>query len=136
MVPALTYFVVLILTDLATWLTPGLAIVRVLAVILWLLTALLVVITETWYRDDNWLAAGFLLGMTMLLSAWIAFVLFRTLVTGALVDALVWSVAAPLTLLLRAVLVVPLWGAAVVIARRISRSFTSRRQAGAIAPPA
>lgn len=136
LVPALSYFVVLILTHLATWLAPELALVRLVAVALWLLTALLVFVTVTWYRADDWLAAGFLLGMTMLLSAWVDFLLLRTLATGALADALVWSVAAPLTLLFRALLVVPIWGAAVVVARRISGHFAGRRRAGAIAPPA
>lgn len=135
-VPALSYFVVILITDLASWLAPGVVAVRVVAQAVWILTAILVFVVVTWYRDDDWLAAGFLLGMTMLLSAWVAFVVWRTLLTGAFVDALVWSVAAPLVLLLRALFVVPLWGVAVVVARRIGRALASRRQATPAAPPA
>lgn len=85
LVPALSYFVVVLITDLVSWLAPAAVAVRFVARAAWILTAILVFVVVTWYRHDDWLAAGFLLGMTMLISAWVAFVVWRTLLTGVFV---------------------------------------------------
>lgn len=117
MVPALSYVAVVTVVDLVTGLAPKSGFLAFLGILVWLAAALFLFGVVTWLRDDDWLAAGFLIGLTVMLGGLFATVVARIVTTGSIGEAVFIAAGAPLNLLLRAIVAVPLCGAVVKLAR-------------------
>lgn len=131
LVPAAIYTIAVTVGNLATTLAPHNALVVLIGLLLWLVGSLFVFIVVTWYRDDDWLAAGFLLGLTILLGNLIANVVAGIVTTGSIGEAVFTAATASMALLVRAIIFVPLCGGIVAAARWLGRTF--RRRGGSTA---
>src|SRR5436189_6194747 len=94
LVPALTYAGVLSVANTVTALVPGSLLIGVIGLLAWLTALLFLFVVVTWFRDDDWLSAGFLLGLTILVGGLAADVVARTVATHELADAVFSSPAA------------------------------------------
>jgi hypothetical protein len=83
LVPALTYGGVLSVANLLLGLAPNNVVVALLSLLAWVAAGLFLFVVVTWYRDDDWLAAGFLLGLSVVLGALVADVIARVVATGS-----------------------------------------------------
>ena len=133
LVPALLYAGAIVVANLLGGLAPDSVPAAILVLLLWAAATLFLFVVVTWYRDDDWLAAGFLIGVTITLSAWVADALLGVLATGSLGGAILGAAGATLALIVRGVILVPLCGGAVALARWLTRR---RRAATPGAPPA
>ena len=133
LVPALTYGGVLCLANLGLGLAPGSVAVALLALAAWVAAALFLFVVVTWFRDDDWLSAGFLVGLSVMLGALVADVVARVIATGSLGEAVFAAASASMALLLRAIIFVPVCGGAVAAARWVTRTIRKRSSS---APPA
>ena len=127
LVPALTYGVALAAANLLLTLAPTNLAAGLLAVVAWAVAALFLFVVVIWYRDDDWLAAGFLLGLSLVLSGVIADLISRTVVTHSIADAVFMAAGASMGLLVRAIILVPLCGAIVAAMRWATRLFRRRK---------
>lgn len=87
----------------------------------WIAVSILFFVVVTWFRDDDWLASGFLLGISAILSTVVA-----NAVSGAIAERSVAPLiaAAPsmfFAVLTRGIILVPLAGGAVALGRRMTR---------------
>jgi hypothetical protein len=134
MVPALGYTAVLTLVNLAVGFSQSNMVVvgaqngivnhptvAVVGFLVWIAAAILLFVIVTWYRDDDWLAAGFLLGLTLILGGIIAGLIAKTVLTLSVADAMFAAAGAPFALLLRAIITVPVCGGIVALARWLTR---------------
>jgi hypothetical protein len=121
MVPALGYTAVLTLVNVAAGLAPKNVLVALMGFLVWLVAVVLLFVIVTWYRDDDWLAAGFLLGLTLILGAIVADIIGKTVLTHSVADAMFAAAGAPLAVFVRALITVPLCGGVVALARWLTR---------------
>ena len=106
---ALPIGVILVIADLLPALAPGSALLALVAILIWFPAALGSFVLVTWFRDDEWLTAGLIVGLTPVLARVLAEVITR--------DDL-FATTGPLTgLALRAVIAVPVCGGVVFGAR-------------------
>lgn len=126
LVPALTYGGVLTVANLLLGLAPNNVVVVLLSLLAWVAAALFLFVVVTWYRDDDWLAAGFLLGLSVVLGGLVAEVIARVVATGSLGEAVFVAASASMALLVRAVIFVPLCGGVVTVARWTTRAIRKR----------
>jgi hypothetical protein len=131
LVPAAIYTVAVTLGNLATTLAPHNALLVLAGFLLWLVGSLFVFIVVTWYRDDDWLAAGFLLGVTILVGNLIASIVAGIVTTGSIGEAVFTAASASMALFVRALILVPLCGGIVTAARWLGRTFRRRRDSTA-----
>ena len=110
LVAAVAYTVIRILAKLLTALGPTSAILALLGALMWLGAALYLFIVLTWQRDDNWLAAGILMGVSLLLGAVIADFVTSVVDTSSVSAAALATGSAAVGLLLRTLVIVPLSG--------------------------
>lgn len=75
----------------------------------------------TWYRDDDWLAAGFLFGITTMLAGAVAGVVVGVLETGSIGGAIVTAVGMLMAVVVRSILAVPIAGGIIALVRSITR---------------
>ena len=75
----------------------------------------------TWYRDDDWLAAGFLLAVTVMLGAWIADAVSEAVSQGSLAAVVFAAPGAMLAFVVRSVISVPVAGGIITLARWVTR---------------
>jgi hypothetical protein len=126
MVPAFAYIAVRVVARVLTAIVPMSAMMALVTTLLWFAAALFLFIIVTWQRDDNWLAAGMLIGATFLGGGVLAETVGRVLAPGTFVDAMLAVGGASLQMLLRALLLVPVAGGFVAGARwlttEVSRS--------------
>jgi hypothetical protein len=135
LVPAVTYGGILAVATLLIALAPENAAVALLAFLAWLAAALFLFVVVTWYRDDDWLAAGFLIGLSLLLGGLAADLVTRTVQTRSLGEAVFSSASASMALLVRALILVPVCGGVVAGARWITRAVRKRSASESGAPP-
>jgi hypothetical protein len=106
---ALPFGGVLLAADLLPALAPGSALLTLLSILIWFPTALATFALITWFRDDEWLMAGFVLGLTPIVAR---------LVSDVLTGVDMFASSDPwISLVVRAVVAVPLCGGAVFGAR-------------------
>jgi hypothetical protein len=117
MVPAVLYTVATLIAEASGRLVPKTRVPAVLALLLWLAALIMLWVVVTWYRDDDWLAAGFLVGLTILLGAMIARVLVSTVVDRSPAQALFQAPGAMLGVMIRGVITVPVCGGLIALAR-------------------
>jgi hypothetical protein len=127
LVPALIYAATACLANVVATLAPKHSPLIVLAAILWLVVALVFLTVVVWYRDDDWLAAGFLLGITLLLSAWSGDVVAQSITLGSIGPALLAAPAMMFGIIIRALIGVPLLGGLVALLRWITRAIRGLR---------
>jgi len=136
LVPALSYTATAWLANVVATVAPTHHGLVVLAVLVWLAAALVCLIVVVWFRDDDWLAAGFLLGMTLLLSSWTANVLAQVIMQRSVAPALFSAPGMLLGVILRGVVGVPLLGGLVALLRWLTQVIRGARRVPADAPPA
>lgn len=127
------YCVVLTLVNVLASIAPESIIAALVVVLVWLAAAVLLFVIVTWFRDDDWLAAGFLLGLTLLVSAVVSDTVVFTVKTGSIAGAVFQAGTASMRVLIRAIILVPLSGGVVALARWISARVGRRARA---VPPA
>jgi hypothetical protein len=121
LVPALGDTAVAWLVNLVAPLAPQAWAVLLPALLLWVAAGVLFFVVVIWFRDDDWLAAGFLLAVTFLLSAWTGDLLAAVVTQGSLAPALLAAPGILLGVTLRAVIGVPLLGGLVALLRWLTR---------------
>jgi len=113
---ALGYAGVRTLAKLIPALVPMSALVSFLGALIWLAAALYLFFVVTWQRDDSWLAAGLIIGLTLLVGG-VAADLVTQVLTAPLTQALSGTANASFGLLLRTIVLIPLSGGCVWGAR-------------------
>ena len=127
LIPPLVYTATLTAATLAISLAPGSVPTAAIGLVAWLLASAFLAIVVTWYRDDDWLAAGFLIGMGVVVGGLVAQVVTSIVVTRSIGEAVFVGAGAALSILVRAVVLVPLCGGLVALARWVTRRARRRR---------
>lgn len=127
LVPAVTYGGVLAVVNVAIGLAPHSIAVALLGLLVWLAAGVFLFVVVTWYRDDDWLAAGFLLGLSIVLGALVADTIARVIEVRSIGEAVFAAAGASMALLVRAVILVPVCGGIVAAARWLTRVIQGRR---------
>jgi len=117
LVPALGYTAAVWFASLVGTLAAQTWVLLLAALGLWVAAGLLLFIVVIWFRDDDWLAAGFLLAMTLLLSAWTGDLLAVVVKGRSLGPAVLAAPGILLGVVLRTVLGVPIMGGLVASLR-------------------
>ena len=107
---AVAYTVIRILAKLITALAPTSAMLALLGALMWLAAAFYLFVVVTWQRDDNWLAAGLLMGLSLLIGALIADFIAGVVDMSSVSAAALATTNALIGLVLRALILVPLSG--------------------------
>ena len=110
LVAAVAYTVIRILAKLLTAFMPTSVVLALLGALMWLGAALYLFVVVTWQRDDNWLAAGLLVGVSLLIGALIADFVASVVDTSSVSGAALATSSAVVGLLLRTAVIVPLSG--------------------------
>jgi len=115
-VPGLAYAGVRTLSKLLPSLVPTSVTLAMLGAILWLAAALYLFFIVTWQRDDNWLAAGLILGACMFAGALSSDFIVGLLDTNSLSGAVLSTVGSLVGLLVRTLVLILasgglVWGA-------------------------
>jgi hypothetical protein len=84
---------------------------------IWPAVSLFLFVVVTWFRDDDWLAAGFLIGIPVLLGGFVADIVAQTVVGLSVGAAVLGAPGAILAVGLRSLIFVPLCGGVVALAR-------------------
>ena len=121
LVPALTYTATVWLANVFATFAPQAIALNAFTILLWLATGLLFLVLVVWFRDDDWLAAGFLLGLTLLLSSWTADVVTQIITHRSLVPALFAAPGMLFGVFLRGLVSVPALGGLVAFLRWVTR---------------
>ena len=106
---ALPICVILVIANLLPALARGSALLALVAVLIWFPTAVSSFVLVTWFRDDQWLVAGLIVGLTPVLARVLADIVTR--------DDLFASAGPSIGLGVRALIAVPLCGGVVLGAR-------------------
>ena len=115
------YVVGLILSNTAaTALAPN-TLSTLIMLAIWPAVSLFLFIVVTWFRDDDWLAAGFLIGIPVLLGGFIADVVAQTVVGLSVGAAVLRAPSVILAVGIRSIVFVPFCGGVVTLARLITK---------------
>lgn len=128
-VPALAYAAVRTLAKLLTALAPMSGLVALAMTLVWLASALYVFAVITWQRDDNWLAAGIIIALTLFCGGLIADLVARVAQTEQMGSALLATLEMSIGLLVRSIILAPLSGGFVFGARWLT---SEARRSGAL----
>lgn len=123
-VPGAIYAGFAIATDAMIAFAPENAWVALVAVILWLAASLFLFIVVTWFRHDDWLEAGVIIGLSAVLGGALARAVSIGIAErsiGALLLLLTTNPGMFLILLLNLLVMVPLSGGAVALARIVKQ---------------
>jgi hypothetical protein len=93
---------------------------------IWPAVSLFLFVVVTWFRDDDWLAAGFLIGIPVLLGGFIADIVAQTVVGLSVGAAVLRAPSAILVVGLRSIIFVPFCGGVVTLARSITKRVRRR----------
>jgi len=129
LLPAAVYTMVRTVAKLLTTLAPMSASAAFLTSLLWLVAAVYVFAVVTWFRDDSWLAAGMMIALTVLFGGVVADLAGRLVMPAGIVTALAGAASNTVTLLIRALILMPLAGGVVAGARWLTNEL---RQSGAL----
>lgn len=106
---ALPVGILLTVANLLPSLAPTSALLALIAVLVWFPVALASFVLVTWFRDDQWLTAGFIVGLTPVVAKLVSELIVR--------NDLFVTADPSVDLLLRAVIAVPICGGVVFGAR-------------------
>ena len=115
--PALAYVALRVFAKLLTALVPTSAVLALLGALIWLAAAIFLFFAVTWHRDDNWLGAGLIFGVSLLCGGLLADFCSRFVETWSLGEASMALMSALIGLLIRTIVLVPLSGGFVFGAR-------------------
>ena len=90
----------------------------------WIAMSVLFFVVVTWFRDDDWLASGFLLGISAILSIVIANAVSGAIGERSLAPLIAAAPSMFFAVITRGIILVPLAGGAVALARRLTRGRT------------
>ena len=121
LVPALGYGLCVLVSALLVAADPDSLLLAVLSLLLSVSALLALFVIITWFRDDDWLAAGFLFGITTMLAGAAAGVVVGILQTGSLGGAIVTSAGMLMAVVFRALIAVPIAGGVIALARFVTR---------------
>lgn len=121
LVLALTYAGSTWLLGLSVTIFPAAWLFHALVLLAWAAAGLLLLVVVVWYRDDDWLAAGFLLSLTLLLSAWTGDILAEVVVERSVAPAILKAPGMFLGVALRALVGIPALGGVVAFLRWVTR---------------
>lgn len=136
LLPALLYTATAWLANLVATLAPNSVALLLPAILLWAIVGVMFVVVVTWFRTDDWLAAGFLLGLTLILSGWTANLLAEAVTQRSIVPVIFGAPAMVLGVVVRAVISVPVLGGGVALLRWIGRLVRPAQRPAAGAPRA
>ena len=136
LVPGVTYGGVLAVVNVALGLAPHNIALALLGLFAWLAAGVFLFVVVTWYRDDDWLAAGFLLGLSVVIGSLVADMIARVIEVHSIGEAVFAAAGASMALLVRAVILVPVCGGIVAAARWLTRVIRGRKSSLRHAPRA
>ena len=137
LVPALGYAAVAGLANLVTTVAPEQPPLLVVAALLaWAAAGVTFLIVVIWFRDDDWLAAGFLISVTLLVSAWLGNIAAEVVTLRSVAPVIVGAPAMFLGVLLRGAIGIPIFGGIVALLRRLTRKGRPPRRRAGNAPAA
>ena len=123
--PAVYVVGLIVSNTAATALAPNVVSVLIMLAI-WPAVSVFLFVVVTWFRDDDWLAAGFLIGIPVLLGGFIADVVAQTVVGLSVGAAVLRAPTVILAIGIRSIIVVPFCGGAVTLARLITKRIRRR----------
>jgi hypothetical protein len=88
-------------------------------VLLWM-AGLALYVVVTWYRDDDALAAGVLLGLTVIIGSLAATAIAGVIVTRSLTGGIAVLTFGPIALMWQSIVVIPLSAVLIWVARKVS----------------
>lgn len=121
LVPALGYGGCILASSLLVAADPTSVLFAILALLLAAVATIALFAIVTWYRDDDWLAAGFLFGLTTMISGAVADVVVGMIQTGSIGGAVLTSVGMLFALGVRSLIAVPMSGGIIALARAVTR---------------
>ena len=125
LLPAAVYTMVRTVAKLLTTLAPMSASAAFLTSLLWLIAAVYVFGVVTWFRDDNWLGAGMIIALTVFIGGVIADFAGRLVMPAGLETVLLGAASNTVTLLIRALILMPLAGGVVAGSRWLTNELRS-----------
>jgi len=126
--PALAYAAVRAFSRLLTAFVPTSGSLALLGALLWFASALYLFYFITWQRDDNWIAAGIIIGSTLFLGGLFADLLVRLYDMGSPVQAVLSTVTNSLGLVIRTIVLIPASGGCVAGARWLTTEISGATQ--------
>ena len=121
---AITYMGVRTLARMVNAVLPTSAVVSLIGAVLWLAAALWLFFVITWQRDDNWLAAGIIIGLSLLCGGLVADFVTGLVTTASITQTVMGTASAAVGLLLRTLVLIPLSGGCVLGARWLTRELS------------
>lgn len=109
-VAAGAYAVIRTVSKLLTAFAPTSAILGLFGALMWLGAALYLFIVITWQRDDNWLAAGFIVALSLFVGALVADFIAGIVDTSSVSGAALATTSASIGLIIRTLIIVPVSG--------------------------
>src|SRR3954454_10678682 len=86
--PVIAYCAVRMLAKLISAFAPIGAVISLLSAVIWLAAAIYLFVVLTWYREDNWLGAGFIIATTFFCGGLLGDTIVRVVQTASVGDAL------------------------------------------------
>ena len=123
-VPGATYAAATIASEAMLALAPENPWVALVAVVLWLAASLFLFIVVTWFRNDDWLEAGLIIGLSVVIGGTFAQAVGMSITERSIGAILLVLTANPgmfLLVIVRLLILVPLSGGAVTLARIVKR---------------
>ena len=103
--------------NLLTLLAPTSVLLAFIMLLLWAAASVVFFIVVTWFRDEDWLASGFLLGVPLILSVFIANAVAQAVAEGSVAPLVGAAPSAFLSVIVRGIILIPLAGGAVAAGR-------------------
>lgn len=128
LVLALGYATVALLANLVATVAPEQPLLILLVLLAWAVAGFIFLVVVIWFRDDDWLAAGFLISLTLLLSAWIGNITAEVVVQRSVAPAIAGAPAMFLGVVIRGGIGVPVFGGIVALLRWLTRKPPERRR--------
>ena len=121
LVPALGYAAVAWLANVVATLAPEQPLILLAVLLLWAISGVLFLVIVIWFRTDDWLAAGFLISITLLLSAWVGNLMAEVIAQRSVAPAIAGAAGMLLGVVIRGVIGVPVFGGLVALLRWLTR---------------
>lgn len=125
LLPAAVYTMVRTVAKLLTTLAPMSTTAAFLTSLLWLIAAIYVFGVVTWLREDNWLGAGMIIALTVFFGGVIADLAGRLVMPTGVETVLLGAASNAATMLIRALILIPLAGGVVAGARWLTNELKS-----------
>ena len=125
LVPAAAYSAVAVVANLIATLAPEQPLLLLIALLGWATAGVLFLVTVTWFRTDDWLAAGFLIAITFLVSSAVSNIVAAVIVQRSVGPAIAGAPGMMLGVVIRGVIGVPVFGGVVALMRWLTLRWRS-----------